>query len=357
MEHTSTQEMTQKIGKPATRSLGTVAAVAGAVTGGLVALVGGGIAYSQVAIDHDLPLPRAIEAERETLWLPNVGELSYYQDRRGTGRPIVLIHSINAAGSAYEVRPLFEALRGSRPVYALELPGFGFSERSDRDYTPRLYTDAVIGFLRSLDLPEGGVDVVALSLSSEFAARAALEHPNLIASLALVSPTGLSGKRSRNSSERRSEGSGSRRLYNILACPLWAQAFYDMLASQWSIRYYLKKSFVGEPNPGLAGYSYETTHQPGARFAPLHFVSGQLFSPDIRTEVYEHLTQPVLVIYDKDGYVTFDALPQVMEQCENWHAVRIVPTRGLPQFEKPGETIVALRSFWQTGKPASGMLS
>ena len=39
-------------------------------------------------------------------------------------RPLLLLHSINASASAYEVKPLFEHYRQQRPVYAPDLPGF-----------------------------------------------------------------------------------------------------------------------------------------------------------------------------------------------------------------------------------------
>ncbi|GAC1631487.1 MAG: hypothetical protein NVS9B10_24950 [Nevskia sp.] len=58
--------------------------------------------------------------------------------------PLLLIHSINASGSAYEIKPLYAHYRGERPVLALDLPGFGCSGRSDRACTPRLMTDAVL---------------------------------------------------------------------------------------------------------------------------------------------------------------------------------------------------------------------
>lgn len=59
-------------------------------------------------------------------------------------RPLLLIHSVNAAASAFEVKPLFDYYRSRRPVYAIDLPGFGLSDRSDRCYSVRTMTDAVL---------------------------------------------------------------------------------------------------------------------------------------------------------------------------------------------------------------------
>jgi hypothetical protein len=86
--------------------------------------------------------------------------------------------------------------------------------------------------------------------------------------------------------------------------------------------------------------------QPGARFAPLSFISGQLFTRDIRETVYERLTQPTLVLYDRDEFASFDALPTTLVRRPNWAAERVAPTKGLPHFEQLGKTTAALDRFW-----------
>jgi pimeloyl-ACP methyl ester carboxylesterase len=306
-----------------------------------------GIAYSALAIDHALPLPPAIAADRRSLHSAAAGALSYYADDTVSGRPLLLIHSVNAAASAYEMRPLFDRYRGQRPTYAIDLPGFGFSERSDRVYSPELYTNAVRELLGELTTGREAADVVALSLGSEFAARAALQEPERVRSLALISPTGLTAPAQRNRSERAGESASGAPLYQLFRFPLWSQAVYDALASRWSIRYFLQKSFVDTPDPGLVTYAYATSHQPGARFAPLRFVSGQLFSPNIRAAVYEHLPMPVVALYDQDPIVRFDALTHVLARNPHWRATRIAPSKGLPQFERLDETFQALDTFWQ----------
>jgi pimeloyl-ACP methyl ester carboxylesterase len=318
----------------------------GGIGAGLGGVAGGWLAYSAAAIDHRVELPPALPAGRHT-FESAAGTVSYYAEHEGTGRPLVLIHSINAAASAYELRPLFAACRGRRPVYAPDLPGFGFSERGDRTYSPALYVAAITDLLRTQVREAGPIDLVALSLGGEFAARVALEAPELVRSLTLISPSGLGaddgslGVSQRAARDRRGDG-----LLRAFSFPLWGQGFYDLLSTEASIRYYLRKSFVGVPDPGLVTYGYAASHQPGARHAPLHFISGKLFTPDIRATVYERLAQPTLVIYDRDGFVSFDALPAILARRTNWRAERIAPTLGLPQFEETARTVAALDRFW-----------
>ncbi len=317
---------------------------------GMVATaVGAWIGYSALLVNHRMPLPPAIDAQRERYLSRWAGLLSYYRDTSAAGRPVVLVHSVNAAASAYEMRPLFNHFRTTRPVYALELPGFGFSERSNRDYTPQLYAEAILDFLTHVVIEPA--DVVTLSLSSEFAALAALENAEQFHTLSMISPSGFTARRDKVSSQRARQNGMSDRLYNLFTFPLWARAFFDLLATMVSIRFFLKQSFDGPVEPALAGYSYATAHQPGAHYAPLHFVSGRLFTPDIRQRAYEHLTCPVMVIYDQDPYVRFDTLDEMVASHFNWRSQRITPTRGLPQFERLVETAAALDDFWTMHDP------
>ena len=134
-----------------------------------------------------MTLPPALDGERLEF-----DGLSCYV--AGDGPPLLLVHSVNAAASAAEVRPLFDHWRATRTVFAIDLPGYGFSDRSDRDYSPRLMTDALHAVAAQIRKRCGAapLDALALSLSCEFLARAAAEQPAHWGQLALVSPTGQS---------------------------------------------------------------------------------------------------------------------------------------------------------------------
>ena len=282
-------------------------------------------------------LPPAVSAERAVIQVVNEIDLSYYADTSGSGTPLVLIHSINAAASVVEMKPLFERYRGQRPTYAPDLPGFGFSDRSEREYTPELYAQSIVEFLQKV--VGESADVVALSLGCEFVARAALRAPELFHSLTFISPTGFSRKSG-------AKPKSADIAHTVLKFPLVGAPLFTALRQRRSIRYFLNMSFVGEPPQTLVEYALKTADQPKARNAPLHFLSGRLFTYDARTSLYEKVTMPTLILYDNDPYTSFDTLPELLESRPNWQATRIPNTLGLPHWKKLPEVTDALNSFW-----------
>lgn len=295
--------------------------------------VAGGIAWSRLGVDHAMALSPCLTADRVEVGDGSGGSLTVYRDVSATGTPVLLVHSVNAAASAYEMKPLFDALRTQRPVYALDLPGYGHSTRGDRSYSSQMMAGAVESVLDLIGEP---VDIVALSLGSEFAARVASRSPGRVRSLALLSPTGFGNVRS-----------NSNGLPAILTFPLWAQALFDGIASRQSIRYFLNKSFVAPVNEAMVDHAYRSAHQHGARFAPLAFLSGELFSRDAVDMIYEQVSVPSVVLYDRDAYSSFIRLPEFMSAREStWSAVRIPDTFGMPHWDEPGATLSALEDHW-----------
>ncbi|MBK1640842.1 alpha/beta hydrolase [Chromatium okenii] len=282
-------------------------------------------------------LPAALAADRHDFASASAGRIHYYADTAASGRPLVLIHSINAAPSAIEMKPLFEQYRGQRPVYALDLPGFGHSERRDCRYSPELFANVIAEFLgQVVKVP---ADLAAFSLGCEFAARATLAQPTLVTSLIMLSPTGFNVR-------GLPTGKAAERAYQFLSIPGLNDGLFALLTSRASIKFFYNQAFVNDIPPELVDYAHATTHQPGAKYAPLYFLSGQLFTPQAGVTLYSKVTQPVLVLYDKDPNIDFHELPDFLGRHANWRAQRIAPTSGMPQWDRPAETTAAMSSFW-----------
>ena len=284
-------------------------------------------------------LPAALVAERFKF-----DGISCYM--AGHGPPLLLVHSVNAAASAVEVRPIFERYIATHTVFAIDLPGYGFSDRSDCAYTPHLMTDALHGVARQIRLRCGDapIDAMALSLGCEFLARAALENPARWGRLALVSPTGLDRR-----SVRRVPCVGTRfnaAMHAFLSVPLWANALFGALTRPSVIRYFLERTW-GSKDIDEASWAYavKTARQPGARFAPFHFISGGLFSTDIQ-QVYAKLTHPVWMSHGMYGDFTDYQGKSLVHGLDHW-PVTVFDSGALPYFEEPGEFFAEFSSFLQ----------
>jgi pimeloyl-ACP methyl ester carboxylesterase len=286
--------------------------------------------------------PPAIAAEEKSFETAAAGRLTFYVDRTGTGRPLVLLHSINAAASSYEMKPLFEAFRRERPVYALDWPGFGRSGRDERAYDASTYRQALERFLTDEVEAEGGADVVALSLAGEFAAHVAVTLPALVHSLVLISPTGFGKKRAGSPAALRA----------LSRHPLAARLLWAAVSSRPSIRYFLGKSFHGPVDRGLLDHEARTVRAEGAARAPLDFIAGLPFTPDIFEQTYERLRVPTLIVHDQDAYTSFERVPELVAEGHGVETRRLAPTRGLPQFETPGALKEALVTFWKERRPS-----
>ncbi|HEU4458828.1 MAG TPA: alpha/beta hydrolase [Methylibium sp.] len=302
-------------------------------------------------------LPAAVSGEHVQFDGP-AGRLGLYI--AGEGEPLLLVHSVNAAASAAELRPLHEhyahAPLARRCVYSLDLPGFGSAERSDRAYTPRLMTEALhaaVECIRRRSRFSGAIDALALSLSCEFLARAAAESPADFRSLALVSPTGFSGLHPR----RGAPGStlGKPALLRALRGPrdLWGEALFRGLTRPKVIRYFLRRTWgAREIDEALWRYDVISARQPGAHFAPLHFLAGCLFSADIQA-VYESLVQPVWMSHGIRGDFTDYRGARIVEGRDNWQ-IQVFPTGALPHFEVlPGFTASYDRFLAKAGRVAA----
>jgi pimeloyl-ACP methyl ester carboxylesterase len=299
------------------------------------------------------PLPAALAGERFEFDSP-AGRLSCYADGPAAAAtpPLLLVHTVNAAASAAEVRPVYDHARSTRPVYAPDLPGYGFSERSDRAYTPRLMTDALLATLAQIQARhgDGPVDVLGASLGCEFVARAAVEAPSRLRRLALVSPTGLRGTRRLTGPP----GSviGPPWVHALLRGPGrgpgrgagWGEPLFRGLTRPGVIRYFLRRTWGSRDiDEALWQYDVLTTRQPGSEYAPLCFLAAALFSADITT-LYEGLTQPVWMTHGTRGDFTDYRGAAALSGRPNWR-IEVYDGGALPYFEHPQRFNATLDAF------------
>src|SRR3954447_18851499 len=126
------------------------------------------------------------------------GVQMYWRSAGQGGVPLVVVHG--GFGSADMMASLTAGLTTGRRVISVELQGHGHTADVDRAFGYETFGDDLAGLVRDLDL--GPVDLLGYSLGGGSSLRAAIQHPEVLRRLVLVSvpcrrtgwfPEGLAG--------------------------------------------------------------------------------------------------------------------------------------------------------------------
>jgi len=173
-------------------------------------------------------------------------------------------------------------------------------------------------------------------------------QPGRFRRLILITPTGFRGD-----SDDLREPEGTTRevpwLHRVLTVPLWRRALYAQLVRPRVLRYFLKRTWGSENiDEPMAAYADVMSHQPGAEHAPYAFLSGALFSKDIRN-VYERLDLPVWLPHATRGdFKDFSGAAWARER-DHW-TVQPFDSGALPHFEQPDEFFAAADRYLQADR-------
>jgi pimeloyl-ACP methyl ester carboxylesterase len=213
------------------------------------------------------------------------------------GLPIVFIHGIDAGLSSFMWRKNFDDLGRDFHVFAIDLLGFGFSDKPPAaPYSADLYVELISDFIR--EVAGGRVNVVASSLGASYAVRVADEHPELINALVLNAPAGYETMNTR-------PGMAGAAFYGLLQSPVLGTSFYNVMASERSIRDYARRTLFYDyrrVTNRLVAHLYATSHQPGAQYAIAAYLSGYL-NCDMSAP-FSRLVQPLVLVWGKQDAST-----------------------------------------------------
>lgn len=233
---------------------------------------------------------------------------------------LLLLHGIYAGSSSHEFEPIVERLAEEYRVFAVDLPGFGRSERPPLVYSATLYAEFVRDFVDDVtDEPM----VVASSLTGSFAADAADETD--IEQLVLIGPTGDTG-------EERPW------VRTLLRTPVVGTTLFNVLASKPSIRYFYDRDGYYDPSridEREVEYAWKSAHQPGARYAPASFASGTLDPEfDLATELAA-LETPTTLVWGRDAELVPLGKGRDLAEAADLDLVVIDYATQLPHAEHP----------------------
>jgi pimeloyl-ACP methyl ester carboxylesterase len=213
---------------------------------------------------------------------------------RGSGAPLLLVHSIHASAWSYEWRSNVDELARDHTVYTIDLLGFGLSDRPALRYSARLYLALIADF--AADVVGAPCTLVASSLAAAYAIVLGARDPGRFPALVLVAPTGLV----RLNVSTNTAGDVAKLGVEM---PVVGTAIFNGMVSRRSIRAFLEQSYADDSRvtDEMVEVYYSTAHQAGAKHAPAAFMAWQL-NVDVRNAL-RRLAQPALLMWGEHARI------------------------------------------------------
>lgn len=219
-----------------------------------------------------------------------------YRQWGESGRPVVLVHGFAESADTWD--PLGRTLAGHRQVYALDLSGWGYSQRK-APYDADHLAMQVLGFLDALHLDHA--TLVGHSTGAAVVAAAALRSPDRVSQLVFLDGDGLNT----------GAGAGAGGLQTVLPVPYRTTLLRLVVRSDWLIRQ-IYDSNCGPGCPRLDHAGLEQWRRPlqvaGAENGIWH-MRGIVGLPAARVAALAGISIPKTVVFGADDDVFAKSSP------------------------------------------------
>lgn len=212
----------------------------------------------------------------------------------GKGSPLLLLPSFSSVSTRSEVGELAKLLAPNFQVVAIDWPGFGESSRPSLNYRPEIYQHFLEDFLKAVfNTP---ITVVAAGHAASYVLQLAVKQ-TAFSKIVLLAPTWRGPLPTMGASQ---QIAGIVR--ELVRSPILGQALYKLNTTQSFLSFMYRRHVFTDAakiTPSFIEKKWQTTQQPGARFASAAFVTGNLDAVREQSdflELVQSLTVPLMVV-------------------------------------------------------------
>ncbi|MDO5407701.1 MAG: alpha/beta hydrolase [Eubacteriales bacterium] len=257
----------------------------------------------------------------------------------GSGKPLLLIHDLNAASSGYEWHQLIPKLRENYTVYTIDLLGCGRSEKCAMTYTNYLYVQLISDFIKS----EIGhrTNVIATGESASIPVMACANNPDLFDQLMLISPLSLQ-------EYSQIPGKTSKIYKLVIDFPILGTFFYHIATSKKAIREYLTDNCFYNPYSVKASY-VDVCHESANLGSSPKSVYASVVSNFTKCNINKALKKIDNSIYLVGGEYSDDIADILEEYKEHNPAIEttiIADAKKYPQLEAPAKLFDLIHTYF-----------
>ena len=260
----------------------------------------------------------------------------YYQKFGSTGRPIILLHDLQATNSAEEWKYLIPELANNHRVYVLDLLGCGRSDKPKITYTNFIYVELLLDFIKSNICEK--TYLIASHDTAEIAVMAAAYDQSKLSGIACINPPSFR-------EPKRQYSTVGKLFKKILYTPIFGTLLYNILFSKKRVSSKVNKAvpyLMYDSKSKECREYYEASHlqDSNGRFLYASSITGYL--PMDIAHALHTISLPIDVYYSA-GLKNSEEIARKWKRLNHRISPHKLNTAGLyPQMEVPTRLAVLL---------------
>ncbi|MGH9465105.1 MAG: alpha/beta fold hydrolase, partial [Thermoanaerobaculia bacterium] len=269
------------------------------------------------------------------------GEVAYRD--LGKGRPLLLVHSLGPGHDSEQWRAAAEPLSDDHRVVAADLLGWGRSDKPVLRYDGELYIELLVDLLE--DVIGERAALVAAGLPATYALQVAVDRPDLVSALALVTPAGLD-------LHADEPDLMDALVHWALRFPVLGTSALNLYTSRGALAQYLRRdlALAQDVDPGHLEHHYRSSHQRGAHAALAALLAG--YSNHPASEALTRLTTPLWLAWGRVAtHPPIEAADLWLHRAPRARLEIFEASANLPNLEEPAAFASRL-GRWLAVEPA-----
>jgi pimeloyl-ACP methyl ester carboxylesterase len=266
--------------------------------------------------------------DHERVTIAGRGQLRVLEVNPGAPKTVLLVHGYGASSASY--KPVMKTLGESLRVIAVDLPGFGKSDKREGDYSPEALADVLAQILDQKGVQRA--HVVGHSWGCSVALAFALRHKDRLDKLVLISSFVYDDQLLPMMRWTRASKASGDALYALF----YRQLIGERLYLNFRDPQLVTEAVVDDVEASMA--------RPGAVAAATQAARGMHFDR-LETE-YKKVEAPTLIVWGRDDRVARLPFGERLARDLPKAQLVVLPSCGhIPMWECTGETTLALKGF------------
>jgi len=280
---------------------------------------------------------------QEYLWNWDNQQLRIVYETLGKGSPLLLLPAFSTVSTRLEMGELARLLAPHFQVVAVDWPGFGESSRPSLDYSPALYHQFLADFVKSTF--NNAITVIAAGHTASYVLQLAQREPAVFSRIVLVAPT-WRGPLPTMGATQQTAGM----VKELVRSPIFGQALYKLNTTPSFLSFMYRRHVFTDAaklTPNFIEKKWQTTQQPGARFASAAFVTGNLDAVREQSDflaLVRSLSVPLMVVIGESSPPKSRAEMDALAALPGVKSVVVPGSLGLHE-EYPAEVLEAVQDF------------